>query len=410
MTKTLSLNVYYDTHEKIKVGELIQQAKEIYFQYDNQFLESGIELSPFKLPLISGPHTDKERVFSGLQGVFNDSLPDGWGLLLMDRHFRKIGIEPFTLSPLERLAFIGDRAMGALIYEPAMPIEVKWQTHITLQSLASNCERILEGYEDDILPELIIAGGSPGGARPKVLIGYNQHTGKICTGTEQLESGFRHYIVKFSTMIDVNDIAEVEYAYAQMANNCGIDITKTRLFDAGKFGKAFGMERFDRFENQRIHMHTLSGLLHADYRMPNLDYLDFLKAIWLLTQSKTQVLEGYKRTVFNVLMHNRDDHSKNFSFLLQAKKWRLAPAYDLTFSSGIAGEHTMTVMGEGANPQRIHLLKLAEKMEISSSTAEKVIQQIHNVRNNWSQYADKAKVKKNMTKQITRIFTHLGSK
>jgi len=135
-------------------------------------------------------------------------------------------------------------------------------------------------------------------------------------------------------------------------------------------------------------MHTLSGLLHADYRIPNLDYKDFLKATWLLTKDHEQVIEGFRMMVFNILAHNRDDHSKNFSFLLDPTGWQLAPAYDLTFSSGIAGEHTMTIAGEGANPSKEHIMKVASKANISENIALSVMENVKSAIDQWETFAD----------------------
>lgn len=402
--KKLFLNVYlYRGEEKIKVGELAQVKHDIYFEYTPDFIDKQIEISPFKLPLKAGAYRDQSRTFQGLPGVFYDSLPDGWGLLLMDRYFRQHAINLSAISPLERLAYLGDRAMGALSYEPAIPVKVKKSKHtLSLALLASECEQILQGHEDDILPELIIAGGSSGGARPKVLIGYHPKNQQICTGMQILPDGFQHYLVKFGAMMDMNNSAEIEYAYSLMAKACGIKMADTKLFNIEKFGKAFATIRFDRKKNQRIHMHSLSGLLHANYRIPNLDYIDFLKATWLLTQDFSMVIEGFRRMVFNVLMHNRDDHSKNFSFLLLDNGWQLSPAYDLTFSTGMAGEHTMTIAGEGANPTQEHLLKVANQLEIDPHSASEIIDHIADIRSLWLEFAKEAQVSKRSAQELHR--------
>lgn len=404
--KKLFLNVYlHHGQKKLKIGELAQVGHDIYFEYTADFIAKQIEISPFKLGLKPGIYRDEARIFQGLPGVFYDSLPDGWGLLLMDRYFRQQGIDPATVSPLERLAYLGDRAMGALSYEPAIPIQMKKANPaVSLSLLAAECHQILQGHEDDILPELIIAGGSSGGARPKVLIGYNAASKEIITGMQILPKGFQHYLVKFSTMMDMNGSAEIEYAYALMAKACGIYMANTQLFHIKNFGKAFATIRFDRNENERIHMHSLSGLLHANYRIPNLDYTDFLKATWLLTQNFPMVAEGFRRMVFNVLMHNRDDHSKNFSYLLANSGWQLSPAYDLTFSAGIAGEHTMTIAGEGANPDKTHLLKVASQLEIKSNLAQDIIDQAAAVRSRWLDFAEQAQVPKRPAQQMQKIF------
>ncbi len=242
--KNLQLKVYLNASaDKTFVGKIAQHGKNIHFEYDSAFIDTGIELSPFHLPLQHGIQTEKQRVFGGIHGVFNDSLPDGWGTLLMDRYFRKINIDPFSASPLERLAYIGNRAFGALSYKPCHEIEYQWNNSLNLEILAADCEKILHGKDNDILPELVIAGGSPGGARPKVAVDYNEKTKNLTVNNENLSSGYKSFLVKFATMIDINDIPEVEYAYSLMAKDCGIDMPLTKLLDAGRFGKAFGIER-----------------------------------------------------------------------------------------------------------------------------------------------------------------------
>ncbi len=408
MNKKVSLDVFLHSEEqKYHVGKCLQVNHQIYFEYQTEFISSGLELSPFKLPLKFGAYADNERIFDGLPGLLYDSLPDGWGLLLMDRYFRQQGIELRDVSPLERLAYIGDRALGALSYQPAMNMDHPWPNDIGLEMLAANCEIVLHGKEDDVLSELIIAGGSPGGARPKVIVGYHDGKQSLCSGVTDLPVGYKHYLIKFPAMIDVDDNAEVEYAYALMAMACGIEMPETKLFSAGKYGAAFGIARFDREHNQRIHMHSLSGLLHANFRIPNLDYTDFLKATWLLTQDQLQVYQGFRRMVFNVLTHNRDDHSKNFSFLYKNYNWQLSPAYDLTYSSGIASQHSMTIAGEGANPTTEHFLQVARKLNITTQDAHEMIDEIKMVVDDWSVYAEQAQVAPAMIRRLKRVFENI---
>jgi len=393
--------------KKHHVGQLAHVKEGVFFEYTDDFVDSKIEISPFRLPLRHGVYEDKERVFHGLPGVFYDSLPDGWGMLLMDRFFRQKGVDPFSLSHLQRLAYIGNRAMGALSYEPATKINNEFIKKANLSLLARECEDVLRGGEKEILPEIIIAGGSPGGARPKVLVLYNDKSKEVCMGMDGIPEGFEPYIVKFSALTDFKDMGAVELAYMKMAKEAGIETAEARLFDAGEEGKFFGVKRFDRKGNVRTHMHTLSGLLHADYRIPNLDYKDFLKATWLLTKDHEQVIEGFRMMVFNILAHNRDDHSKNFSFLLDSSGWQLAPAYDLTFSSGIAGEHTMTIAGEGANPSHDHILRVARKADIPENIAISIIEKVKGAIEQWEVFAEDANVTTSSAKEIQRALQNI---
>lgn len=375
------------------VGTLAEHERRIYFEYDAGFLDSALPISPFKLPLREGLFEHTERDFATVFGVFNDSLPDGWGLLLMDREFRKRGLDPATLTPLDRLAYIGTRGMGALTYHP--PTAVKEEERglaIDLAALARQAERVLEGSVEEILPALRIAGGSPAGARPKVLVGVRED-GRIISGTSDLPEGFRHYLVKFGAREDPSDIGAVEAAYARMAKSSGIDVPPARLFETPDGGRYFGAERFDRDGNKRVHMHTLGGLLHASHRVPSMEYEGFLRATLILTRDHRQVEEAFRRMVFNVLAHNRDDHVKNFSYLMDRNgAWRLAPAYDLVFSHGPGGQHTMAVAGESARPSARDMLRVAEECDVELRRAREIIEHVRDAVQQWPRFAGEAGV------------------
>lgn len=373
--------------EQLVVGTLAEQERRIYFEYAADFLRSPLPISPFKLPARPGLFEHAERGFAEVFGVFNDSLPDGWGLLLMDREFRKQGWNPRMLSPLDRLAYIGTRGMGALTYHPPTDTEEEEGLGIDLAVLARQAERVLEGSAEEVLPALRIAGGSPGGARPKVLVGVRDD-GRIVSGASDLPEGYRHFLVKFGAREDAPDIGAVEAAYALMAREAGIDVPPTRLFETTDGGRYFGAERFDREGNARLHMHTLGGLLHASHRVPSMEYEGFLKATLILTRDQRQVTEAFRRMVFNVLAHNRDDHVKNFSYLMRRDgTWSLAPAYDLVFSEGPGGQHTMAVAGEAERPTERDMLRVAEDCDIEPHRAREIIQEVRNAVARWPRFA-----------------------
>ncbi|MBD0319814.1 MAG: type II toxin-antitoxin system HipA family toxin [Gemmatimonadetes bacterium] len=372
--------------EELVVGTLAEQERRVYFEYDAGFLRSPLPISPFKLPPNPGLSEHADRAFAGVFGAFADSLPDGWGLLLMDRQFRSQGLDPRTLTALDRLAYIGTRGMGALTYHPPAGTEEEQELRIDLDALARQAERVLEGSTEEVLPALRIAGGSPGGARPKVLVGVRDD-GRIISGTSTLPAGFRHFLVKFGSKEDPADIGAVEAAYALMAASAGIGVPVTRLFET-PYGRYFGAERFDREGNRRVHMHTLGGLLHASHRVPSMDYEGFLRATLMLTRDQRQVEEAFRRMVFNVLAHNRDDHVKNFSYLMDRDgAWRLAPAYDLVFSHGPGGEHTMAVAGEAAQPAVRDMLRVAEACDVDQRRARQVIEQVQEAVRQWPGHA-----------------------
>ncbi|HEX6041153.1 type II toxin-antitoxin system HipA family toxin [Longimicrobium sp.] len=394
--------------DEIAVGTLVERNRAIYFEYDAAFLANPLPLSPFKLAVKAGlvEHTDRD--FAGVFGVFNDSLPDGWGLLLMDREFRKQGLNPAAVSPLDRLAYIGTRGMGALTYHPPTAADDDERLGVDLDAIARQAERILEGSAEDVLPALRIAGGSPAGARPKVLVGVADD-GRLLAGTADLPPGYRHYLVKFNAREDAPDIGAVEVAYSAMAREAGVDVPAARLFETRDGGRYFGAERFDRAGNERIHMHTLSGLLHASHRVPSMDYEGFLRATHVLTQHARELEEAFRRMVFNVLAHNRDDHVKNFSYLMGREgQWRLAPAYDLVFSDGPRGEHTMAVAGEARRPSVRDMLRVAEAASVDAGRARQIIEQVRDAVSRWPHFARETGVPDGRIQEIGRVLATLG--
>lgn len=400
-----ALEVHLAGADEVRVGRLARHERTTMFEYDPGFLRSGLQLSPFHLPLQPGVHVAPPTPFGGLHGVFNDSLPDGWGLLLMDRAFRKRGISRESISVLDRLSYLGRRGMGALTYRPETGPEDE-QDALDLAELAAQSERLLEGSGEDVLPELMRAGGSPGGARPKVVVAFRERDGALLSGSDEVPRGYRAYIVKFGAREDPPDAGAIEFAYAGMARAAGIDMPPTRLFETRDGGRYFGVERFDRTEEGRRHVHTLAGLLNADHRVPSLDYEGYLRATWTLTKRHAAVTAAFRRMVFNVLAHNRDDHTKNFAFLLQPDgEWELTPAYDLTFSSGPGGEHNMAVAGEGRMPGEREFADLAARMNIPAREARQVQDQVAAAVADWPQYAREAGVSRAW---ITRIRERLA--
>jgi len=395
--------------DSMPVGVLAENAGRVYFEYAADFLATGLDLSPFRLPFEPGLFEHRDREFGPLPGLFDDSLPDGWGLLLMDRHFRSLGRSLAEISPLDRLTWLGARTMGALTYHfPAGPGETD-PGIFDLHDLARQSQQILAGAAVDVLPELLRAGGSPGGARPKVLVGYSPDTGDVISGEDDLPEGFEHWIVKFAAESDGSDTGAVEYAYSLMAREAGIDMSPTRLFETSQGDRFFGIRRFDRGSagssqagNRRYHVHTFGNLIHSSFRIPSADYTDLLKVTSLLTRNHQDVLRAFRRMAFNVLAHNRDDHVKNFAFLLDdtTGDWTLTPAYDLLFTPGPGGEHTMTVAGEGRTPDRSHMLRLAEQADMSHREANAIIHEVQSAVSHWPTHAAEARLTAAAGRQI----------
>lgn len=374
MTTRLAVHLERQAGSAI-VGHLLDLDRRIYFEYEPAFLRSGLELSPFKLPLRGGVFGDGVPEFLGLYGLFFDSLPDGWGMLLMHRRMRQRGIDPDRISALQMLRHMGTRAMGALTFHPADASLESAPRAVELESLANEAQAVFEGSATQILPELELAGGSPGGARPKVVVAVGPHD-QMVAGSASAAEGFEHWLVKFAAREDARDAGPLEETYARLARKAGISFPPTRLFEVGD-KRVFAVKRFDRIGQTRVHIHTLGGLLHANHRLPSLDYLAYLQATRALTMQQPQVLEAFRRTVFNALACNRDDHARNFAYqMADDGQWTLAPAYDLTYSEGIGGYHTTSFAGEALRPTRAHLLTLATDQTLEARLANEQIDQV----------------------------------
>jgi serine/threonine-protein kinase HipA len=371
----------------ISVGRLAIRKRTIYFEYERSFLERNLEISPLRLPLKPGVSNFENALFEGLPGVFNDSLADGWGRLLFDRFARSQNLSPSDITPLDRLAHVGQHGIGALVYEPDYSLGEK-DNGIILDHLAAQAQEVLSGTSDDALEELIALNGSSAGARPKVLIGINQARNHIIHGVHGLPLGYSPWIVKFANSRDGLDVGAIEYVYALMAKASGITMPNVHLFPAQNGAGYFATQRFDRDASKRYHTHSACGLLHTDFRTPSLDYEDLIALTGMLTRDVREMEKLYQLAVFNVLSHNRDDHAKNFSYLMDEQgQWKLSPAYDLTFSSGPRGEQSTMVMGEGRNPQVEHLVKLGEEATIAKPRIDEIIEQTQNSLAKWPELA-----------------------
>jgi serine/threonine-protein kinase HipA len=393
------LTVYLDArNQRRKVGRLAFKDRRILFEYDASFIASDIEISPIKLPLRPGVSNADTAIFEGLFGVFNDSLPDGWGRLLIDRAVEEHGIHRGQLNPLDRLAYVGRHGMGALSYEPELSQQNADSARLALDKLAEESAAVLAGENEEVIEELLRLNGSSSGARPKIVAQVSTGKKRIIHGRQELQPGFAHWMIKFPSSQDVRDVGAIEYAYSLMAKDAGLEVPETHLFRT-KTNRYFGTKRFDRDLDARIHMHSLGGLIHADHRSPSLDYDMVLRVTLALTRNLQDAERAYALACFNVLAHNRDDHVKNFSFLLNARnEWIFAPAYDLVFSYGPGGEQSMLVMGEGKNPGTAQLQALGRQHGIKN--APEILAKVQRAVANWPRYAELADVSRKSTREI----------
>ena len=361
MRQNNALQVYYD--ERL-VGTLAMTADhKAAFQYDDEWLENGFSISPFSLPLKKQVFVPQKDYFDGLFGAFADSLPDNWGRVLLNRLLRSHKQNPDELTVLNRLAIVGKSGMGALTYYPEKSFSEQ-QKPVNLDELAEECEKILNTEYSDKLDELYYLGGTSGGARPKIMTTVDG----------------KDWIIKFPAHVDRKDAGKMEYDYSCCARQCGITMSETRLFPSDKCKGYFGIRRFDReADGKRVHMLTAAALLELDFEQPSLDYHSLMKLTKILTRDNKEDVENmFRRMCFNVFAHNRDDHSKNFTYLYDEinDQWRLSPAYDLTYSNTYYGEHTTTIDGNGRNPGRKELLAVGIAAGMRKSNCERIIDTI----------------------------------
>ena len=309
-----------------KVGTLSVAGRDTcQFEYDRAWLQEGFSISPLQLPLKPGLFTADYMPFRGNFGVFEDSLPGGYGEYLLLKMLRKTGIDYRSLSPVQRLSLIGSSGMGALCYVPENTV---WQgdSEASLDEMQKMALDVLSEKTDEHADTLYFKSGNSGGARPKAIF----------------QDAEGHWLVKFRHTYDPKDIGQQEYHYNKVAKECGIDVPDFKLME----DKYFAVRRFDIVDGVRLHVATASGLLNEPITPPKMDYHSLLQLTGYLTQSVKAVEQQFRRMAFNVYSHNFDDHARNFSFICRDGQWALAPAYDLTYDNTL-GEHASTVNFHG---------------------------------------------------------------
>lgn len=385
-------------HE-VKVGRLAQANRQVYFQYDEDYLKQGHCLSPFRLKFSQELQINIDKS-QPLQGVFADSLPDGWGRLLMDRWLRQQGYLPQQVSLMSRLALVGDRGMGALRYRPVHPIADDSLLH--LHEIGQQAQAIFEGHHEDVLPQLVNVASS-GGARPKALIYINPDNQQIVS---QAQRGYEPWLIKFTSnsLALGHDEGRCEAAYLTMAEKVGITVPRWRL-QAHQQQAWLMVKRFDAPSALgRLHMHSAAGLLDANFREPSLDYEDLIKVTIKLCQSVAAAKQQFLRALFNWYACNMDDHSKNWAFLQNDEgQWQLSPMFDVTFSPNSYGEHMTAFAGYGKYPPQKALMRLAQHAGIGQwSEVQNMINQIKSVLSTWPQIAKELEVSESNTRMIMK--------
>lgn len=326
------------------------------FQYDQEWLHKGFSICPRLLPLSHELFIAPKEPFAGNFGIFEDSLPDGYGRYLLNRLLKKRGIHDFDLSPIQRLSIVGSSGLGALSYLPESYIGEDKGTP-DLDELQELALLVLSEKNDDDEELLYFNSGNSGGCRPKCL----------------MHDAEGHWLVKFRHTYDPKDMGKMEYEYNQAARSSGIDVADFKLLK----GKYFASKRFDiNASGQREHVATAGALLNESILNPKMDYRNLLALTGFLTQSPAQVEEMYRRMIFNILTANKDDHAKNFSFICRGGEWTLAPAYDLTLcANGYNGQHATSVNNNGS-PTLTDVLDVGARIKISRPRCFAIIEEV----------------------------------
>lgn len=401
------------------------------FEFDKEFVNLGLDLSPITLPL---SETKKgRRVFSfpflnfetykGLPGLLADSLPDKFGNQVIDAWLAQQGRTSQSFNPVDRLCYIGKRGMGALEFEPESGQQVIPSNSLEIEALVEFAKEVLaerasfktnlqseQGFSD-----ILQVGSSAGGARAKAIVAYNQKTGEIRSGQIDGLEGFEYWLIKFDGVTnhqlgDPKGYGNIEYAYYLMATSAGINMMESELKTENQRAH-FMTKRFDRQNNKKIHMQTLCGLAHFDYNMPgSYSYEQAFMVMRQMLLPYPDMEELYRRMIFNVMARNQDDHTKNISFLMNSDgKWSLSPAYDVTFAFNPSNfwlkAHQMTVNGKKENIVLNDVLSLAKNVNIKKPL--QIIEECREAILKWDEFAEKAFIPSTQQKEIKSLFSLL---
>lgn len=424
-------NITYRQHD---VGAVSFDSKKGYgaFEYEPSFIKKGIELSPLKMPLSKRIYSFPEldfNTFKGLPGLVADSLPDDFGNAVLNSWVAMQGKSPDEITPLQRLQYTGKRGMGALEYSPATKMQsLNASQQVEIQSLVSIAQEIMDtrgnfavelnndGQEvREAMMSLLSVGMSAGGARSKAVLAFNEDFTQVRSGQANVPPNFSHYLMKFDGVSEQNKINEtfgdplgfgaMEYVYHLMAKECGIEMMPCKLLSEGN-RRHFITQRFDRSGNDKIHVQTLNGLAHVDYKKPGtFSYAEIFATARQLKLSANEAEQILRRMTFNIIARNHDDHAKNFAFMLKNKKWTLAPAYDLAYSykpgSKWVNSHWMSLNGKRDDFTRADFYSL-EKISplFNKKTIDRIIDETNDSVSKWQSLAKKEGVPTTLINEV----------
>ncbi|NWK56022.1 type II toxin-antitoxin system HipA family toxin [Verrucomicrobiaceae bacterium N1E253] len=398
------------------------------FEYDRDFLRSGIEIAPLSLPLASRVYRFPELPFGsfhGLPGLLADSLPDKFGNAIIDIWLATMGRKPETFNAVERLCYIGTRGMGALEFKPAKPLGRPSKTQIHVGRLVELASEILshrsslstvfaDRKKDQAVREILRVGTSAGGARAKALIAWNPQTNEVRSGQVTADPGYEYWLMKFDgvksnrdkELADPEGFGAIEYAYYSMAKDAGISMTPCRLFEENG-RRHFMTKRFDRTDKgAKLHMQSLAALAHFDFNMAGAyGYEQAIMAIQELKLGPDAIEQQFRRMVFNIVARNQDDHVKNIAFLMDRQgHWSLSPAFDVTYSYNPAGDwtsaHQMTLNQKRDNFAMRDFESCGQLARLKQGEAKSMLTDIQTVVSKWRDYADEAGVRPDQRDEI----------
>lgn len=404
---------WYQGHSKHRIGTLLENPRgPIVYEWDMEFLRYAdvpisIELSPLNFRKTDTLVECDPRLFDGLPGLFADCVPDGWGRILLKRGLQKMGVFASDLSPLDALAYIGENGMGALSFEPEMALPSQWaEGQVSLPKLEKGIKPIMEGSTSTVLETFLINGASPNGARPKILL--KESKGKFYSGNTPIKAD--EWLVKFRSPLDPPGIGKLEYIYSKMARKAGLEMPPTRLFTSQN-RHYFGVKRFDRSPIGRLHIHTLSGMLHINPGNFSGDYGHYAKVAQLITGDFREIEKVIRLATFNILTCNQDDHAKNMAFLMHPDgTWQVAPAYDLTYHRNTYNQHKLLLNGNG-QPKAEDLIKFGISLGLNPREMRLIIEQVKDSAAGFPSSAKKYGLPKTLAKEVaTAIDSNISSR
>ncbi len=399
-----------------KIGTILLKDGRVYFEYDKEFKNSKLEISPLKLPLsLEGVYTNNdEHYFEGLAGVFHDSLPDKFGTKVIERYFESKNIPSYELNVVQKLMFVGDKSIGAISYKPSIHKldNQKQQELIELNSFYENAKKIISGDAIEVVDEMLTfmdSAASAGGARAKAIIGYNPNSKEIISGIKkELPIGFEHYLIKFDFLNDnqkSQDYTKLEYLYMNMAKEAKIEVPNIELLEHGNLTH-YLIKRFDRVNGKAKHLHSVAGLTHCNFNVPmHYSYDELFRLTRYLTGNQQDLYELYRRMVFNIIGRNQDDHAKNFAFLMDEKgTWSLSPAYDITYANGTGytKNHQLSLRGKTNDFTKNDLLEIAKLHSLKENIAKEIIEKTIDIFSTFRSRAKELEINEESTSKIEK--------